>query len=123
MSLIQAVLIEHGFTFDSDLPEVDKWFPIICAYHGESRPSAAVNPVVGGFRCMACHKKGNAFTLVREWGELDNGAARSELERIAEEYGKQLPSTTTRKRRRYGVLDESRVDASNHRPVRPRFRR
>jgi DNA primase len=121
MSLIQAVLIEHGYSGD-ELPDEDKWISILCPYHDETNPSARANPVLGAFVCHGCGRSGDCNKLVREQEELTYEGAQRRIAEIAADYGCELPSPAKRKSRRPRVSAEQRPDGNDYAGVRPRFR-
>ena len=60
---IVAVIGEHV-----QLRKAGRNWKGLCPFHGEKTPSFNVTPDKGFFYCFGCHKKGDAFTFVMEYG-------------------------------------------------------
>src|SRR5690606_861507 len=121
MSLIQAVLTEHGYTGE-DIPDTDKWISVLCPYHSEEKPSARVNGHLGAFKCLACGVSGDCLKLLRKEENLDYAGAQRRLEKIAAEIGYELPRAVGRQPGRPRVFGGSRDHRGDSPGVRPRFR-
>jgi DNA primase len=55
----------------------------LCPFHGERTPSFNVSPDKGFFYCFGCHKKGDAFTFVMEYGGKSFAEAAEQLAALA----------------------------------------
>src|SRR5215510_12771883 len=60
---IVAVIGEHV-----QLRKAGRSWKGLCPFHGEKTPSFNVSPDKGFFYCFGCHKKGDVFTFVMEYG-------------------------------------------------------
>ena len=60
---IVAVIGEHV-----QLRKAGRNWKGLCPFHGEKTPSFNVSPDKGFFYCFGCHKKGDVFTFVMEYG-------------------------------------------------------
>ena len=79
--MIQQVLDRYDIRYK---PNYNGWQTIHCPAvdrhpRGDRNPSARVNVIIGGFKCMACLLSGDAFTLLMEIEGVDFLQAKEQL--------------------------------------------
>ena len=53
----------------AEVPSGSGWQKMLCPFHDDTHPSAAVNHKVNGFICHSCGVSGDAVKLIRDhWG-------------------------------------------------------
>lgn len=93
------VLVHYGF--EDGITEDLGARPIRCAFHGDSTPSATVNTADGWYTCHThgdC-PRGNAAQIVMQKEGLAYHEAVERAESIAREYGTEVSSTRSTRRR------------------------
>ena len=69
---IGPILREAGAT---QIPTGSGWRKMLCPFHTDKNPSAAVNHTLNGFICHSCGMSGDAIKLIRvHWGKTYHGA-------------------------------------------------
>ena len=112
---IVAVIGEHV-----QLRKAGRNWKGLCPFHGEKTPSFSVSPDKGFFYCFGCHKKGDAFSFVMEYGGRSFTEA---AEQLAARTGVVLPqieeSPELRRARgeRHAMLELNRVATDFFREV------
>lgn len=117
---IAALLHHYGAT---DVPESDRFRPMLCPFHDERRPSATVNTDENRFRCFVCDVNGDSIDVVRWRENLDYPSALDFIETIIGISVDQLSRGVVRDTRRRPIFGEPRANEGNSTTFPPRVRR